>query len=163
MARVLRRSGTKFVPLGFGERVSPGEAIRLQASGTDRLGVNSPEFTIVRDGIEVFRQKKRPHPISGNANIDTRAPQDSGTYSLIVHQSGSLATWRTHAAEAQFTVSQSAQRPIDPAPKGGIEGALDSIFGNLKKIALLTVIVAGVGIVVLVLVRRTATKVVLGV
>jgi len=144
-ATVLRRSGSGFVTLGYGEAILPGEPIRLQVDGIT-IPWSSTGFTLVHQGQEIWTQNVTPSVFRyGVGKVDIRAPEDTGKYTFIVDAQNKLFWYSRHASETQFTVSRSAKRPITEPPKGGLTGFLNQ-FRNIILIGVIGLGIAVVGI-----------------
>lgn len=141
---VLRRTNGSFTPIGVGDAVRPGEAVRYFAQ--DVMFATVPVEFVVLDaqGEAVFRFEAKSIAFTGKAWVDTAAPSREGPYTLVAHAQTVPFLGFTHEASMPFSVSAAAPGPISPPPRR-------DLFGSLAKaLVALTVGAVAIGAVVVV-------------
>ena len=128
---VLRRTNGSFTPIGVGDAVTPGEAVRYYAQ--DVMFATVPvEFVVLNaQGEVVFRFEAKSIAFTGKAWVDTAAPLQEGPYTLVAHAQSVPFLGLTHEATTSFRVSADAPEPIKPPPGGGLFGDVESLIKAL--------------------------------
>mgnify|MGYP001592762137 CR=1 FL=1 len=139
---VERRSDGEFSLLPVGGAVLPEEPIRYSSSG-GALG-SQVKLTVLNEAGRIVFEDSTKYNLSGNAWVDTVAPQIAGRYKL---RASTSIFFVSHSKETVFVVSLDAPPPPPPPGNGG--------FFDLKKLTLPLLFLGGAILVAMLLRRRS--------
>lgn len=143
---VLRRSGDTFSPINSGDTVCLGEPIRYRANGVKFGG--QVRF-VVTDSIgsrTLLDQEAGVQLLSGDAWLDTVAPQDAGDYKFDAHARTYPFLPFSHIAQIGFRVNKDCTPPPKPPPKS-------DFLKDIKGILIAAAVIVGIVLVAPILTR----------
>lgn len=134
---VQRRTDSTYVPITVGEKVLPGESIRIFASDI----VCQPTLSILDAGGNVVVSQMVPaSPITGEAWLDTVAPTTEGVYTATLETSDYWWLACVFPYTVSFLFQVAADAPAPPPPSNGDNGLLSEINDIINAVTTLVVV-----------------------